>query len=104
MTRQAKSDRANYRALAVPFPDQAAASEAMQKFIDLVEAARQECKLADVHVIAQVSMMVDGKEKLTGSIAHFGDVMQSIPMLTWALLDAKNEIDTAVIRAMAGER
>jgi hypothetical protein len=74
----------------------------MEKFLDLVESARQECRIQDIHVIVQVSFLDGALEHLAGAHAHFGDSMQSISMLARTLLDVKRDFDEIIASALSG--
>ena len=52
---KAHQDPENYRKMSEPFSTSTEANEAIEKFFNAVELARNLCHIADVHVIARIN-------------------------------------------------
>ena len=89
----AHNDPENYRKMSEPFASPKEAEAALEKFFDLVEKARNECHIADVHCIVRMNVM-HGKKEGTGiTSGHYGYSVNAASMCAWSLgqEQAKNE-------------
>lgn len=85
-TMKAHNDPENYRKMSEPFADIDKANEAIDKFFDMVEKARNECRISDAHVIVQFGVIgKEGKEGTAITAAHFGFSMNAARMCAWSL-------------------
>lgn len=88
-----KNDPELYRALSIPFDDTAAADNAIRLFFAAVEAARKEHGIADVAVVAQVSIRRGDAPACDGiASAYYGDPLRNkLAMLARMYGEAKQE-------------
>ena len=99
-----KNNLANYRKMSEPFADVGQANDAVIKFFELVEAARNECRVMDVHVIVKIAMMHDGEEGRAMTSAHFGNTLEAAGMCGWGLAEAQAELNAAIGKNVAGKQ
>jgi hypothetical protein len=73
-----------YREMCEPHGSLFDGNTALEKFFALVKAARQECRIADVHVLA-VIRYADGDDEAEGmGRVHYGDSLRALPLLAEA--------------------
>lgn len=77
-------DPALYRLMCEPHADADAAEAAMVEFLKDVRAAREKHRIKDVHVVAEVTYLADGKEVTGASSIHNGNAGNALPMLASA--------------------
>lgn len=97
------NDFKRYAQMSIPFESSQAADAALEKFYDLVDKAREECKITDVHIIAKVTYNTAEGDSAAISSAHYGSSMESENMLAWALGKASSERRDLLGRLMKGE-
>jgi hypothetical protein len=100
----AKSDPANYRAMLVPHESIDAANAAWNKFLDVVEKARKEFRIADVHVLARMHVSTEAGEMATQASSHYGNGMEALAMLAEAYGAERERLLSALERTATGKR
>lgn len=91
-----KNDFANYRKMSEPFASPEEADQALRRFFEIVELARKECRIMDVHVIAKIIITREDVDAAAMGSAHFGNSLEAIPMCAWSLGQEKYTLETAV--------
>lgn len=90
MAKKNVHDPENYRKMSEPFTTSEEANEALNKFFDLVEDARRQCRIMDVHVIVKMNI-VDGAGM---TAAHYGNSLEAAPMCAWALGQSQADFES----------
>ena len=99
------NDPNNYRKMSEPFENTEIANGFVDKFFNLVEAARNDCHIADVHVILQFGVLsADGKEGTAITSAHFGFSMNAAQMCAWSLGQEEANAKEVLRELMAGNK
>lgn len=97
-----KNDLANYRKMSEPYPDAETADEKLSAFMVVVENARKEFGVMDVHVICKVNIMQAGEESLAMANAHFGNALEAAGMCAWSLGKEQEELNHLIGKNLRG--
>jgi hypothetical protein len=89
----AKIDLENYTKMSTPFETDEAAEKALKSFLDVVEQARKDFRISDVHIIVKMNVMHNGfvGEGITNT--HFGNSLFAATMCAWALGQEQADIN-----------
>lgn len=100
-----KNDPARYRRLSEPHADADIANEAMTKFLATVEAAREQYRIPNVQITAQVDYLGEGGEEIAAHaiVMHLGDGNMALLMAAQTYGYYRREHDEQIDR-MAGNR
>jgi hypothetical protein len=82
---EATNDLANYRKMSEPHASPDDANQALKKFYKIVEEARKECRIMDVHVIVKMNITHENSEGCAMASAHYGNTLEGAPMCAWGL-------------------
>ena len=93
---------ARYRRMCEPHESLDAANAAVQKFWEAVEKAREEYRIADVTVLAEVVYGED--EARAQADLHLGSSLQRLPMIARAYGQVREAYDQMVTRIVEGAR
>jgi hypothetical protein len=99
------NDTENYRKMSEPFENIEIANGEVEKFFDMVEKARNECHIADAHVIVQFGVIgTDGKEGTAITSLHLGFSMNAARMCAWSLGQEEAEAKQMLRELVAGNK
>ena len=96
------NDFGNYRKMSEPFASSEEATAALETFFDLVGKARNQCHIADAHVIVEINVMNEEKEGTGISSAHFGNSLIAAGMCAWSLGQEQANHENAIRELMKG--
>jgi hypothetical protein len=90
------NDQANYRRMSEPFENIEKANESVNKFYKLIETARNECHIMDIHIILKINVIRGNSEGSALLSSHFGNSLESAPMCAWGLGQEQAEYKAAI--------
>jgi hypothetical protein len=92
----AKNDFSNYRAMSQPFESPEEANQALLKFYQIVEDARKECRIMDVHIIVKMNVKQGDEEGCGMASSHYGNTLEGAPMCAYGLGQEQAEFKAAL--------
>ncbi len=97
------NDPALYRRMSEPFPDSETANDAVQAFFAGVEKLREQHRISDVLVLAEIGVMTDGTETRGAAQLFRGSRANIMPMLAraYGAERQRHEDDLALLMAAA---
>jgi hypothetical protein len=97
------NDFKKYSQMAMPFESSEAADAALQIFYELVEKAREQCKITDVHIIAKVTMITKDGEGAAMSSIHIGNSFEAEAMCAWGYGQESANRQTMIAQLLKGK-